>query len=1060
MFEQIMKKYAIAILTAFVTFSVYGQQPVVSSISKTFGYTGQSIEISGSGFSTTPSNLIVNFGAKNGTVISSTNNFIQATIPTGATFSSISVTHKVSGLTGFSAVKFYETFPGETTDAISVADRSTFPNTKELFDAVIIDLDEDGKNDVVASKVSPDAVDIVVYRNTTIGSTISFSEQVEYIGNPTAKIGAGDIDGDGKVDLVLSREGSGNRNQISILRNTSVSGTISFDAAKAYYLPTSHLARKVIIHDMDFDGKSEVLVSNTFNNEISIFKNNSTAGTINLAFTPTIIAIDGATKTNGMAVGDINNDGKEDIVVGQFIANDIFVIPNESVDGNLIFGTQKTLALEEGHNIALVDLNLDGNLDILATMPTKQTLAVFKNQGGEFNFDAPVILTTGLNGWDIGLGDYTGNGNVDVVVTASSGNTFAFYKNISQSGNIELTLTKTDIGQTLKTRNAAIGDLNGDAKPELVMTTFSSTSSELLVIRNATCIESKLPVEDLTAQICNGQPPYRFDVAPSPDATFIWKKSGIEVKNSTDNFYDTDVAGTYTVTAVSESGACTIESAPFDLTVTTGSIPNDPVASNSGIACIGSSTQLFSTPVTGATYLWTGPNGFTSTDQNPTLPSITADMAGVYSVIAEISPCKSAESTTIVEVITPPDFTIVLGGPSVLCEGNQISLTVASEVGYSYQWQKDGVDIAGATTNVINSTGAGVYKALVTSVSCSLSSNQVTITTYSAPTPSFTTSTVLCVDTEVSFTNTTTLEAGQTPTYTWDFGDGTSSPDENPVHTYTTAQDYTVTLAVDYVGQTCLGSTPQIITIAAPAALTLGVLAPGAIPFCEGDSIELEASGDFASYLWSTTETTPIIQVKTADRFIVTGTSASGCITIDSIDITTNPQPVIIATTRPDTVQLGQNAQLSATGGLSYVWSPSDGLDDPLIAEPIASLTLTSTYAVIGTDANGCEGTAEVTIVVQDSGTELPVKAAVAFSPNGDGIDDVWLIEGIENFPECELVIFDRSGKIVYKSQTTGYKNDWNGIDEQGSQLPVGAYFYTISCTNAKTGSGSISIIR
>lgn len=1054
-----MKKYLIAIIIVLGALSSFAQQPVISSISTIRGFNGQRIEISGSGFSSNPANLIIRFGAMNGTILTSTDNFIEALVPIGTTLSSISITHKASNLTGNSGKDFYLTFSGETTDAISVATRTTFTSNKELFDLAIVDLDEDGMNDVVATKIDPTSTDIVIYRNTTVSNTISFAEQSQFIGNPTVNIGYGDIDGDGKVDLVLSRGGDTNRNQIYVLRNTSTVGNISFAAAKSYFLASGHLARKVLIRDLDLDGKPEVVVSNTFNNQISIYKNSSTPGSVNLSFTPTLLAIEGATTTNGLSIGDLDNDGRPDLVLTQFLDNDIYIVPNVSVDGNLIFGDQQQITLAGNlNNISVADLNFDGHLDILATMPVQTKLAILKNEGTGFSFTDAETLDTGLNCWGIGLGDYTGNGNADVVVTSSSGNTFAFFKNISTGGNIELTLTKTDIGQTLKTRNTAIGDLSGDAKPDLVFTTFSSTTSELLVIRNTTCVEPLLPEDDLSATICNGQPPYRFNVAPAEGTTFIWKKAGVEEKNSTDPFYDTDQAGSYTVTAVSESGSCSFESPPFELTINTGGIPSDPIASNQGIACIGGSTKLLSTDVGGsATYSWTGPNDFVASVREPELLNITAAMAGKYTVVAILGPCKSAESSTIVEVITPPDFTIVPSGPTEFCAGNTITLTVASEPGYSYTWEKDGAPFGG-TTNTIDITETGDYQANISSVSCTLNSNLLTATTFQIPAPTFTTGTTLCIDKEVTFTNTTSLEAGQVPIYTWNFGDGTTSNEENPTHTFITAEDHSVTFTIDYEGQSCLGSNAQTVIIASPEALSIAPVAPTFIPFCVGENAQILAEGNFDSYVWNTAESTSSITVDTEGYYVVEGTSSSGCVTKDSIQVITNPLPIITASAKPDTVQLGQNSQLLAEGGLDYIWTPEEGLDDPTSDSPIATLTIAGSFMVTGTDENGCVGTAEVSIFVNDTGDKLPVTAAVAFSPNGDGIDDNWVVVGIENFPDCELVIFDRSGRIVFTK--TGYNNDWNGIDEKGNQVPMGAYFYTISCPDAKTDSGSISIIR
>lgn len=612
-------KYFLLPITCIFLFAIglFGQQPIISSVSHNQGFNGQLIEISGSGFSTNPAELIVRFGAMNGTIISSTNNFIEVAVPIGATLSSLAITNSISGLIGYSTVQFYSTFPGETTDSIPLATRTTFASNKELFDLVIVDLDEDGKNDVIATKIDPTSTDIVIYRNTTVSNTIAFAEQSQFIGNPTVNIGYGDIDGDGKVDLVISRGGDTNRNQIYVLRNTSTVGTISFAAAKSYFLASTHIAKKTLIRDLDLDGKPEVVVSNTFNNQISIFKNNSTPGSLSLSFTPTLLSIDGANTTNGLAIGDLNNDGKPDLVVSQYLDNDIYIVPNESVDGNLIFGTQQILSLAGNLNqVAVADLNLDEQLDLLVTMPIQTKLAVFKNEGTGFAFSEAKTLETGLNCWSIGLGDYTGNVNADIIVSSSSGNTFSFFKNVSTDGNIELTLTKTDIGQDFKTRNVVIGDLSGDAKPDIALTTFSSSTSELLVIRNTTCIEPQILNNNLSSQICNSTLPFVFKVMPAEGTTFIWKNAEVEVQNSSDSNFEAGQLGVYTVTSVSEGGSCIIESQKMALyTVPKPSfIPGDSLFIGLEVKFSNTTDSIFGqSPI----YNWDFGDGTTSTDKHP-----------------------------------------------------------------------------------------------------------------------------------------------------------------------------------------------------------------------------------------------------------------------------------------------------------------------------------------------------------------------------------------------------------------------------------------------------------
>jgi hypothetical protein len=124
-------------------------------------------------------------------------------------------------------------------------------------------------------------------------------------------------------------------------------------------------------------------------------------------------------------------------------------------------------------------------------------------------------------------------------------------------------------------------------------------------------------------------------------------------------------AGNYSVTAT--VGGCTSSSAGTTY-ATVNAIPSAPTASNGGTVCPGGTLSLAASTVSGATYAWTGPNGFTSAAQNPTIPNATTEATGTYSVTATVSGCPSAAGTTDATVgdttpptiIAPPDVDIDL----------------------------------------------------------------------------------------------------------------------------------------------------------------------------------------------------------------------------------------------------------------------------------------------------------------------------------------------------------------------------------------------------------------
>jgi gliding motility-associated-like protein len=149
-------------------------------------------------------------------------------------------------------------------------------------------------------------------------------------------------------------------------------------------------------------------------------------------------------------------------------------------------------------------------------------------------------------------------------------------------------------------------------------------------------------------------------------------------------------------------------------------------------------------------------------------------------------------------------------------------------------------------------------------------------------------------------------------------------------------------------------------------------------------------------------------------------------------------QPLPTADAGEDlTVRLGDKIQLQGSGGVKYNWSPAQGLSDLYVANPVAQPAVTTTYTLTVTSAEGCTSTDEVTVKVQQD-----VLIPNTFTPNNDGTNDVWVIKNIEDYPGCKIEIFNRWGNKVYDS--AGYSQPWNGTANNGQELPVTTYFYTI----------------
>ena len=447
-----------------------GQDISIANVSISKGFLNDNVEISGSGFSSTTSSLEVWFGASKATIVSSSPNFIIATVPAGCTTASITVLNKITGLSASSSAIFHQIYQGESNPDLTSLDIYNFTNSQELFDLVIVDLDNDGKNDILASKIDNGATTVVAFRNISSGSNIDFVEQSISTITPTSKVATGDIDGDGKQDIVLSKDGS-NRDQIYVLRNTSTVGNISFAAKVNYDLKPTQFAQSIVIRDLDLDGKPEVVVVNTFDDEVSIFRNSSTIGNIILSSVPYIVNT-GATKGNDLVIADFNNDGKHDLALTQFAANDIVILPNESSSGTLQFGAPITISINGTLNSLVAgDLNGDGKIDLAVTDPIDNKLFVILNQSTtSIAFGSAQLLDPGPASGPISLtlADFMGNGNLDIIVTSANSSNFTVYENLSSGGT--LILNKKTVPQPNRSIAVVAGDLSLDAKTDLAFT--------------------------------------------------------------------------------------------------------------------------------------------------------------------------------------------------------------------------------------------------------------------------------------------------------------------------------------------------------------------------------------------------------------------------------------------------------------------------------------------------------------------------------------------------------------------------------------------------------------
>ena len=304
-------------------------------------------------------------------------------------------------------------------------------------------------------------------------------------------------------------------------------------------------------------------------------------------------------------------------------------------------------------------------------------------------------------------------------------------------------------------------------------------------------------------------------------------------------------AGTYSVT-VTVNG-CTSSSGQTIVTVNPS--PVAPVASSNSPVCNGSAINLSASAITGATYSWTGPNGFSSSLQNPVIPAATAANGGVYSVFATVAGCPGASGTASV-VIVPIPSTPTASSNSPVCENGMLNLATPSVAGGSYSWTgPNGFTSLLQNPSISNVTiaNSGIYTITVSVAGCSSSQGTTNVVVNPIPaTPVASSNSPVCSGSAVNLS--TSVVPGAT--YSWTGPNGFSSALQNPViASAVSANAGTYSLTISVNGCTSNPGTTNVVVN--PAAVAdAGVNQPS----CNGTTVTLAGSisGGASSATWST----------------------------------------------------------------------------------------------------------------------------------------------------------------------------------------------------------------
>ena len=1073
-------------LSLLLSATLRAQAPIINEISQTYGTVNEVITITGSGFGNDVADITVFFGgAAANSIVRVSDTEIQVLVPPGAASSSISVVNLTSGLTAYSSEIFTLSYDGfEFKPENLEAPHNLDTESGELYNFCVCDFNQDGRNDIVTTNVGNQKAS-VLQNNTTDINSVSFerpsSPSVDV--RETRWVRCGDMNGDGKPDLVFtfSNESNSNKNKIAVYRNIGLPGQdIEFeeDSEAAFYAIRGDIGGRISIRDLDGDGKPEIVVGDlTGTGGVSVFQNRSTQSDIVFNTDPLLpfrsfnIAPTGVA---GVDVADLNGDGLPDLVASNG-TKEIHIFTNTSTPGTITFSSHITTTTRgnEIRNIKVGDMDGDGLADVVIS--SKNQLGVLRNtsDGNGIAFAAEAKFNAGgdilYRGLD--LADMDGNGLPDVLLGSEDPHPLkrlvSILLNNSTRGN--LTIGGTDgrsvkLQPTHRNRSVRASDFNGDGKPDLAYTDIDA--NQLVIRLNRNCIQPILePTNGLG--VCDVLP-YQLKATKGIDVAYQWEVSNdgtnfspvADGADSTDT-YTTAQESFYRVKVSSSHNGWDCDARVSNVVKVVrpeGFVPERPVILNPDPAtpyCFGEDVIIQAEDIN-AQFIWTNPQGEIIPDASTnilTLTSITAQQAGEYTVYVQASPeqggCVSDVATTTIQVSEPPAIQISSDQPPVLLNGEtSVTLSVNLTDDHTYTWQKDGQLVAGATTPTLSVSEAGTYVATITnSIGCARQSASFSVVAAQTEI-----SAEICQNEMTTYRVSPDSVNGSAVRYRWLFDDRTVREGSTVEYGYSQAGSYTVTVEVLAADGRVTSRHQQAITVFDLPELS--ITTEGKRHLCPGETVTLVGNEGFAGYAWNTGETTATLTVAEAGTYSLTITTTDGCTLTKDIEVRDVPNPEALITARSERVSLGDTLQLTASGGDTYQWQPATGLSDTTVANPIARPLVTTTYTCVLTTNDGCSVTAEYTVYVDRS---LDVKPRKIFSPT----NNTWLIDKMELYPDCRLTLFNRQGAKIFERENYSNDNPWDGTSNNGQIVPAGVYFYLINCGNeAGQQTGSVTIVR
>ena len=468
--------------------------------------------------------------------------------------------------------------------------------------------------------------------------------------------------------------------------------------------------------------------------------------------------------------------------------------------------------------------------------------------------------------------------------------------------------------------------------------------------------------------------------------------------------------------------------------------PDDSVCSNNsiGISAIG-----------GVSYVWT-PAG-TLTNANSSSPTATPISTTTYFVTGtDINGCKNNDSV-VIHLLNNP---LVSAGPDdTICVGASIQLNGIG--GLTYSWIPNLFLTNNLISNPVSTPTSSIqYTMTATDINGCFSMDSLFILVHPLPNSNAGSDQTICLG------NTTTLSGSGGSTYLWTPSTYLSSDTiPNPICTPLDSVQYNLHVTTQFG---CVKDTFVNIFVVFPIVPL--ITADTAV--CIGETIQLFAGGGVSYHWWPTAGLSnvnipdPLANPVNTTTYFVSISDNICFIDTASVIVTVNQLPTVDAG-KDFTILAGQTANIdaSSSGNVFYSWSPVDNLDCTSCEDPDATPPASITYFVTAIDTNGCTATDSMHIIVVCHDDVIYI--ANAFTPNGDNVDDKFIIRSAGLKKLNSLRVFNRWGQLVF--ETADVNEGWDGTFK-GQPLAPGVFVWYLDAVCSNDGNvkiqGNVTLIK